>query len=152
MGANDDFVMTIDDDEDIVIEEEAMDVSEPEEEQKKEPIDKKTAKKLRKQANRDQKKGIKPAAVEEQKKKQAAKKKEDDFDEEFTFSMDGGFGRAQNAWDFTAARGMLKGKQVQCDMWPYNKCMFSSILYNRAMLTELQLTISLPRRDKRPRN
>lgn len=113
MGANDDFVMTIDDDEDIVIEEEAMDISEPEEEQKKEPIDKKTAKKLRKQANRDQKKGIKPAAVEEQKKKKAASKKEDDFDEEFTFSMDGGFGRAQNAWDFSAARGMLKGKQVQ---------------------------------------
>ncbi|KAL7322566.1 nucleolar DEAD-box protein required for synthesis of 60S ribosomal subunit, variant 2 [Mucor circinelloides] len=115
MGANDDFVMTIDDDEDIVIEEEAMDISEPEEEQKKEPIDKKTAKKLRKQANRDQKKGIKPAAVEEQKKKKAASKKEDDFDEEFTFSMDGGFGRAQNAWDFSAARGMLKGKQGDAD-------------------------------------
>ncbi|KAG1080152.1 hypothetical protein G6F42_023445 [Rhizopus arrhizus] len=29
--------------------------------------------------------------------------------------MDGGFGRAQNAWDFSAARGMLKGKQGDAD-------------------------------------
>ncbi|KAI8643921.1 P-loop containing nucleoside triphosphate hydrolase protein [Parasitella parasitica] len=113
MGSSDDFVMTIDDDETIVVEEEAMEISEDEE--KKEPIDKKTAKKLRKLANREQKKGIKPAAVEEQKKKKAASKNGDDFDEEFTFSMDGGGGRAQNAWDFTAARGMLKGKQGDAD-------------------------------------
>lgn len=122
MGANDDFVMTIDDDEDIVVEEEAMEISEPEEEQKKAPIDKKTAKKLRKQANREQKRGIKPAAIEEQKKKKTATKNVDDFDEEFTFSMDGGGGRAQNAWDFTAARGMLKGKQVQFILKNLDKC------------------------------
>ncbi|CEP07887.1 hypothetical protein [Parasitella parasitica] len=113
MGANDDFVMTIDDDEEIVIEDGIMDISEDEE--KKEPIDKKTAKKLRKQASREQKNGSKHAAIEDQKKKKAASNNADDFDEEFTFSMDGGGGRAQNAWDFTAARSMLKGKQGDAD-------------------------------------
>lgn len=107
---NDDFVMTIDDDDEVVIDEVMEDVSEEEKEDQPKPVDKKTAKKLRKQANREQKQGIKATAVEE--KKKAKKVNTDDFDAEFTFSMDGGGRGAQNTWDFTTARGMLKGKQV----------------------------------------
>lgn len=112
---NDDFVMTIDDDEEVVIDEVMEDISEEEKEEKAKPVDKKTAKKLRKQANREQKQGIKPAAVEE--KKKSKKANTEDFDDEFTFSMDGGGRGAQNAWDFTTARGMLKGKQVRRDTY-----------------------------------
>lgn len=104
---NDDFVMTIDDDQEVAIEEEAMEMSEQEEEK---PVDKKTAKKLRKQANREQKQGLSKANAEKQKKKM---EEESAFDADFSFSMDGGMGaRGQKDWDFTAARGMLKGKQV----------------------------------------
>lgn len=49
---------------------------------------------------------------EETDKKKQASKDETNFDTEFTFAIDGGGKRNQNAWDFTAAHGMLKKKVI----------------------------------------
>ncbi|KAI8381562.1 P-loop containing nucleoside triphosphate hydrolase protein [Radiomyces spectabilis] len=101
MAALDDFVMTIDEDDDSIKVEEEEELEVPEETNdtpaatadKKKKKDKKTAKKSKKA---------------EQKAAQEA----NDFDADFTFAADGGakVGNA-HAWDFTAAREMLKGKQ-----------------------------------------
>lgn len=115
MSKFDDFVMTIDDDEDIVVED-AMDIVEEEEEEKKEqqkPLDKKAAKKARKLANREQKQGKAASTLKADKEKKKKADEDSAFDEEFSFSMDGGSGvGGRKDWDFTAARGMLKGKDA----------------------------------------
>ncbi|GAA5814966.1 hypothetical protein MFLAVUS_008470 [Mucor flavus] len=113
MGKNDDFVMTIEDDQDIVVEDPMEEIEEEEEVVTKKPIDKKMAKKLRKQANREKKQGIQATIKSDIEKKKKADK-ENDFDTEFTFSMDGGIAGRKD-WDFSAARGMLKGKQGDAD-------------------------------------
>ncbi|CAO3657267.1 unnamed protein product [Mucor hiemalis] len=116
MSKFDDFVMTIDDDEDIVVEDAVEEIEEEEVvEKSKKPLDKKAAKKARKLANREQKQGIAATIkADVEKKKKAVEASA--FDEEFSFSMDGGSGaRGHKDWDFTAARGMLKGKQGDAD-------------------------------------
>ncbi|KAI9475819.1 MAG: P-loop containing nucleoside triphosphate hydrolase protein [Benjaminiella poitrasii] len=113
MKMDDDFVMTIDDDDDIVVEEAMEDVSETE--QAEEPVDKKAAKKSKKQAKKEQKKEQKKenkkAANDKSQDKKKANGETADFDNTFTFSVDGGGRMNQNAWDFTAARDMLKKQQ-----------------------------------------
>lgn len=112
MSKFDDFVMTIDDDEEIVVEDAMEDVEEEEEKKVEKPLDKKALKKARKQANREQKQGV-VATMKANVEKKKKSNEESVFDDQFSFSMDGGSGpRAQKDWDFTAARGMLKGKQV----------------------------------------
>lgn len=110
MGQKDDFVMTIEDDQDIVVEDPMEELEEEEEVKEKKPLDKKMLKKLRKLANREKKQGIQ-ATIKADIEKKTKANKENDFDSEFTFSMDGG-NATRKDWDFSAARGMLKGKQV----------------------------------------
>lgn len=115
MGKNDDFVMTIEDDQDIVVDEPMEEIEEDKVVVKK-PMDKKEAKKMRKLANREKRQGLQATIKADLEKKKKAEK-DSAFDEEFTFSMDGGSGAKPKDWDFTAARGMLKGKQVKYNLF-----------------------------------
>ncbi|KAI7896126.1 P-loop containing nucleoside triphosphate hydrolase protein [Mucor mucedo] len=113
MGKNDDFVMTIEDDQDIVVDEPMEEIEEDKPVVKK-PMDKKEAKKMRKLANREKRQGLQATIKADVEKKKKAEK-DSAFDDQFTFSMDGGSGAKPKDWDFTAARGMLKGKQGDAD-------------------------------------
>lgn len=100
MAVDDDFVMTIEEDDDSfkIVDEEAEMAEEPE--PTPEP-----AKKKRK----TDKKSKKAAATTPTKNDNT----DSAFDPEFTFAIDGGGSSGpSHAWDFTAARDMLKEKQV----------------------------------------
>lgn len=147
MGKNDDFVMTIEDDQDIVVDEPMEEIEEDKVVVKK-PMDKKMAKKMRKLANREKKQGLQATIKADTEKKKKAEK-DSAFDSEFTFSMDGGSGvkGGTKDWDFTAARSMLKGKQV-CPFFYLLLVQLLIVLY-RVMLIELQSMILLLKRDKK---
>ncbi|KAI8890741.1 DEAD-domain-containing protein [Backusella circina FSU 941] len=53
---------------------------------------------------------IEEETQENKSKSKKAKTDVDQFDDDFSFSMDGGGHRKNNVWDFTAARDMLKSK------------------------------------------
>ncbi|KAG0165454.1 nucleolar DEAD-box protein required for synthesis of 60S ribosomal subunit [Apophysomyces sp. BC1034] len=90
MAVKDEFVMTIDDEDDIIVheeEEESTEIAEPTPKKKK-----------------GKKQNVEKATKE--------KNNENLFDSGFTFAMDGGGSTGiAHAWDFTAARNMLKTTQ-----------------------------------------
>lgn len=88
VAVQDDFVMTIDDDDDVkVFEEEENDIEEEEPAKKKRKTDKKSKKQS---INQDL-----------------------EFDPQFSFAIDGGGSTGpEHAWDFTAAKRMLRERQV----------------------------------------
>lgn len=111
MAVDDDFVMTIEEDDDSfkIVDEEAEMAEEPE--PTPEP-----AKKKRK-TDKKSKKAAAAAAAKDDNTDSA-------FDPQFTFAIDGGGSSGpSHAWDFTAARDMLKEKQV-CVL--YSACQIDS--------------------------
>ncbi|KAI7887328.1 DEAD-domain-containing protein [Lichtheimia hyalospora FSU 10163] len=99
MAVDDDFVMTIEEDDDSfkIVDEEAELAEEPE--PTPEP-----AKKKRKTDKKSKKAAAKATAAEND--------TDSAFDPQFTFAIDGGGSSGpSHAWDFTAARDMLKEKQ-----------------------------------------
>ncbi|KAI7848572.1 P-loop containing nucleoside triphosphate hydrolase protein [Circinella umbellata] len=111
MVANNDFVMTIEDDDqniNIVEEEEELENDVPIEEKTQPESETNSSKKKRKAEDKKKEKKEKKKA----KTTTTTKKNDNDFDSGFTFAIDGGGSAGPNhAWDFTAAKSMLKEAQ-----------------------------------------
>ncbi|KAI9264758.1 P-loop containing nucleoside triphosphate hydrolase protein [Sporodiniella umbellata] len=101
---SDDFVMTIDDDDTIVTEDFLDNTAESthESEEEERAVESKKGKK-----NKKNKKGNKAD------KKRKASEVEEEFNSEFSFAIDGGGSKVFKGWDFTAAKDMLKTKQIE---------------------------------------
>ena len=97
---SDDFVMTIDDDDTIIVEEV---MEEPVEQEETPAVIETKSNKKNKKNKKEQK---------SDKKRKAPTDEEEDFNTEFTFAIDGGGAKAFKGGDFTAAKDMLKAKQV----------------------------------------
>ena len=121
MVASNDFVMTIEDDDQSfnIVEEEELENDDEIIEEKTQPESETSSSKKKRKAE-DKKKEKKEKKKAKTTTKKNENNKDNEFDSGFTFAIDGGGSAGpSHAWDFTAAKSMLKEAQVRINKYLY---------------------------------